>query len=61
MLSELAKICIQNKYSRLQWWVLNWNSPSIEFYKSIGAVMMDDWTVMRVSTEESLNNLARLA
>jgi hypothetical protein len=33
----------------LQWWVLEWNEPSIEFYKSLGAVAMDEWTVSRVS------------
>ncbi len=36
-------------YTRLQWWVLDWNEPSIGFYKSLGAVPMDEWTVMRVS------------
>jgi hypothetical protein len=33
----------------LQWWVLDWNQPSIDFYKSLGAVPMDEWTVYRVS------------
>jgi hypothetical protein len=35
----------------LQWWVLDWNQPSIDFYKSLGAVPMDEWTVYRVSGE----------
>ena len=48
-LKELAKICIERDYERLQWWVLDWNEPSIEFYKSLGAVPMDEWTVYRVS------------
>lgn len=51
LLKELARICIERDYERLQWWVLDWNEPSIEFYKSIGAVPMDEWTVFRVSGE----------
>jgi hypothetical protein len=35
-------------WSRLQWSVLDWNTPSIEFYKSLGAVLMDEWTICRV-------------
>ncbi len=48
-LKTLAKICVARRYERFQWWVLDWNEPSIEFYKSIGAVAMDEWTVFRVS------------
>lgn len=51
LLKELAKICVARNYERLQWWVLDWNEPSIEFYKSIGAIPMDEWTVFRVSGE----------
>ena len=50
-LKTLAKICVERGYERFQWWVLDWNEPSIEFYKSIGAVAMDEWTVFRVSGE----------
>ena len=50
-LKTLAKICVERGYERFQWWVLDWNEPSIEFYKSIGAVPMDEWTVFRVSGE----------
>ncbi|CAB4929495.1 unannotated protein [freshwater metagenome] len=57
LLRELAKICIEREYERLQWWVLDWNQPSIEFYKSLGAVPMDEWTVFRVSGE-ALTKLA---
>jgi hypothetical protein len=39
----------ERDYERLQWWVLDWNQPSIDFYKSLGAVPMDEWTVYRVS------------
>ena len=55
-LKELAKICIERDYERLQWWVLDWNEPSIEFYKSLGAVPMDEWTVYRV-TGDALKKL----
>jgi len=48
-LQELAKICVEREYERLQWWVLDWNQPSIEFYKSLGAEAMDEWTVYRMS------------
>ena len=58
MLQHLAAICEERGYGRFQWWVLDWNTPSIEFYKSLGAVAMDEWTVYRVS-EEALTQLAR--
>ena len=48
-LKELGKICVERDYERLQWWVLDWNQPSIDFYTSLGAVPMDEWTVFRVS------------
>ncbi len=51
LLKELAQICLARGYERLQWWVLDWNEPSIEFYKSLGATPMDKWTVYRVSGE----------
>ncbi len=49
LLKNLAKICDEKGYGRLQWWVLDWNSPAIEFYKSLGAEAMDEWTVYRTS------------
>jgi GNAT superfamily N-acetyltransferase len=49
LLQHLAKVCDERGYGRFQWWVLDWNSPAIEFYKSLGAVAMDEWTVYRVS------------
>ncbi|GIG01070.1 GNAT family N-acetyltransferase [Catellatospora citrea] len=49
LLRELARICRERGYTRLQWWVLNWNTPAIDFYRSIGAKPMDDWTVYRVT------------
>jgi GNAT superfamily N-acetyltransferase len=49
LLSHLARECVANGWSRLQWAVLDWNAPSIAFYKSLGAVMMDEWTVCKVA------------
>lgn len=49
LLKHLAQICIDRDYGRFQWWVLDWNSPAIEFYRSIGAEAMSEWTVFRVS------------
>lgn len=58
LLAGLAKECVTNGWSRLQWSVLDWNTPSIEFYKSLGATLMDDWTVCRVNGD-ALTALAR--
>jgi GNAT superfamily N-acetyltransferase len=49
LLTHLAKLCVANGWARLQWAVLDWNAPSIAFYKSLGAVLMDEWTVCRVN------------
>jgi GNAT superfamily N-acetyltransferase len=49
LMVELARLCVERGYTRFQWWVLNWNSPSIAFYESVGAVPMDEWTVYRLS------------
>lgn len=57
LLQRLAQICIERGYQRLQWWVLDWNESAIEFYRSIGAEPMDQWTVFRVSGS-SLEKLA---
>ncbi|SDJ83194.1 Acetyltransferase (GNAT) family protein [Lentzea albidocapillata subsp. violacea] len=51
LLEALAQECVAKGYTRLQWWVLNWNEPSIGFYRSLGAVPMDEWTTMRVAEE----------
>lgn len=51
LMKQLAQLCCQRGYSRFQWWVLDWNSPSIAFYESMGAVAMDEWTVFRLSGE----------
>lgn len=57
ILSFLAKLAIDRKCGRLEWWCLDWNEPSIKFYKQMGAVPMNDWTVYRVS-DEALYTLA---
>ena len=58
LLQHLAKRCIAEDLPRLEWWVLDWNEPAIKFYRSIGAVPMDEWTVQRV-TGEALEKLAK--
>lgn len=59
LLAELARIGKERNCGRLEWSVLNWNTPSIEFYKSLGAKPMDEWTVYRM-TEQEINDLAAL-
>ncbi len=49
LLAELARICLARGYARLEWWVLDWNTPARGFYRSLGAVAMDEWTVHRLS------------
>jgi len=49
LLVHLAKLCEKKGFGRFQWWVLDWNSPAIEFYRGLGAEAMDEWTVYRVS------------
>ena len=58
LLKELARLAVERGCGRLEWSVLNWNEPSINFYKSLGAVAMDEWTGYRV-TGEPLSALAR--
>jgi len=60
LLSHLARLCVENGWSRLQWSVLDWNTPSIEFYKSLGGEMMDEWTLCRL-TGPALAQLAKAA
>lgn len=56
-LSYIAKLALERDCGRLEWWCLDWNKSSIKFYKKMGAMPMDDWTVFRVS-DELLTNLA---
>jgi GNAT superfamily N-acetyltransferase len=57
LLRTLAELCVERGYSRLEWSVLDWNTPSIEFYKAAGAVPMDGWTVFRL-TDDALTDFA---
>ena len=56
LLSSLARIAVERGCGRLEWSVLDWNEPSIEFYKALGAVPMDEWTIFRV-TGDALTQL----
>ena len=57
VLRKLAQIAMERGCGRLEWWCLDWNRPSIDFYRSLGAEPMDDWTVYRL-TGETLKKLA---
>ena len=57
LLKKLAQIAVERGCGRLEWWCLDWNKPSIDFYLSLGAVPMKDWTVYRI-TGKTLNELA---
>jgi len=52
MLRELARIAVERGYGRVEWICLDWNKPSIDFYKSIGAKPLDEWTVFRLSGDD---------
>jgi len=49
LLIALAEIAVSRGYARVEWWVLDWNQPSIDFYRRLGAVAMDEWTVFRLT------------
>ena len=57
LLAHLARLAVERGCGRLEWWVLDWNEDAIRFYRSIGAVAMDDWTVYLV-TGDTLAALA---
>ena len=59
ILKKLAAIAVERGCGRLEWWCLDWNKPGIDFYLSLGAEPMDDWTVYRI-TGDTLSNLASL-
>jgi len=58
MLQHLAQLTLERNCGRLEWWVLDWNQQAMDFYRSIGAIAMDEWTVQRV-TGDALKKLAR--
>jgi GNAT superfamily N-acetyltransferase len=60
LLAYLARTAVERRCARLEWAVLDWNEPSIGFYRSLGAVPLDEWTSFRL-TGESLELLARSA
>jgi len=49
LIASLAELCIDRAYSRLEWTVLDWNSPAVAFYRSIGAEPMSEWTTQRLT------------
>lgn len=57
ILKKLASIAVERGCGRLEWWCLDWNKPSIDFYLSLGATPMSDWTVYRVDGD-TLKKLA---
>ena len=57
LICQLARIAVERGCGRLEWWCLDWNQPSIDFYLSLGAEPMRDWTVYRIAGE-TMNHLA---
>lgn len=57
LLARLARIAVERNCGRFEWAVLDWNQPAIEFYRGLGAVPLDDWTLFRI-TGEALHRLA---
>lgn len=60
LLAHLARLATDRGYGRLEWAVLDWNQPAIDFYRSIGARAMDDWTIFRL-TGDALARVGQLA
>lgn len=58
LLKNLAKIAVERGCGRLEWWCLDWNRPSIDFYENLGAKPMSEWTTYRI-TGKTLTNLAK--
>ena len=59
LLRKLASLAVDRGCGRMEWWCLDWNQPSIDFYRSLGAEPMNEWTVYRL-TGETLENMAKL-
>jgi GNAT superfamily N-acetyltransferase len=51
LLARLARLCVEQGFARFEWSVLDWNTPSIDFYRAMGATVMDDWRICRLSGE----------
>ena len=60
LLMSLAEVAVVRGYARLEWAVLDWNQPAIDFYRSLGAVALNEWTVYRLNGE-ALNTTAAAA
>ena len=58
MLTKLAELAVQRHCGRLEWSVLDWNQPAIDFYRNLGAISMDEWTTFRL-TGDALKKLAQ--
>ncbi|MEY8353142.1 GNAT family N-acetyltransferase [Lachnospiraceae bacterium 54-53] len=58
ILKKLGAIAVERGCGRLEWWCLDWNKPSIDFYRSLGAEPMDEWTVYRIAGK-TLEELAK--
>ena len=58
MLTKLAQLAVQRNCGRLEWSVLDWNQPAIDFYRNLGAISMDEWTTFRL-TGDALKKLAQ--
>ncbi|MER6916332.1 GNAT family N-acetyltransferase [Streptomyces sp. NPDC000594] len=56
LLRELARICVERGYERLEWSCLKWNTPSLDFYRALGAREQDEWSVLRL-TDDALAEL----
>ncbi len=52
LLRELARIALDRDCGRMEWWVLDWNEPALDFYRRLGAQSMSDWTVQRLTRSE---------
>ncbi len=57
LMTQLARRCVEENWARVEWAVLDWNAPSIAFYKSIGALVLDDWKICRL-TGKALRDFA---
>jgi GNAT superfamily N-acetyltransferase len=59
LLAEIARIAMERSCGRLEWAVLDWNEPALQFYRSLGAKAMDEWTVYRL-TGDAIRKLAEI-
>jgi hypothetical protein len=57
LLTHLARVAVERGYGRVDWTVLDWNASAIDFYRTLGATMLDDWKLCRL-TGDSLRKLA---